>query len=62
MENFIYCYLAAAYLVMIGYAIAVREYDEYSLKNKEEAAVLGLIVFLRRSYCHLLLAAYCINY
>lgn len=45
MENYIYCYLAASYLVMIGYAIAVREYEEYSFKNKEEAAVLGLIVF-----------------
>ena len=44
MENFIYCYIAFSYLVMIGYANAVREYYEYSLRNKKEAAVLYLIV------------------
>ena len=44
MEIFIYCYLTVSYLVMIGYDNAIREYEGYSLKNKEEAAVLVLIV------------------
>ena len=44
MEIFIYCYLTVSYLVMFGYDNAIHEYEGYSLKNKEEAAVLVLIV------------------
>ena len=44
MEILIYCYIVFSYLVMIGYTNALREYKEWSIKDKTETVILVLIV------------------
>ena len=44
MENFIYCYSAASYLITIGYAFAMFEYMELSFNDKKQMVTIILIV------------------
>ena len=46
MEIFIYCYLSVSYLIMIGYANALREYKEWSIKDKAGTGALIAILLL----------------
>ena len=44
MEILICFYIVFSYLVMIGYTNALREYKEWSIKDKTETVILVLIV------------------